>query len=70
MSAAAQYLRLKEGAGSVMNHFAAKYTTDERLEPLLDTKDRRLKIRGLRRPQPLDTAAECIRLRCSPLLGR
>ena len=66
MSAAAQYLRLKEGAGSVVNHFAAKYTTDERLEPVADTEDR-LKIRGLGRPQPLDTAAECKRLRCGPL---
>jgi hypothetical protein len=49
-----------------VNHFAAKYTTDERLEPVADTEDR-LKIRGLGRPQPLDTAAECKRLRCGPL---
>jgi hypothetical protein len=43
VSAAAQYLRLK--AAGVVNHFAAKYTTDEQLEPVPDTEDH-LKIRA------------------------
>ena len=61
--------KTQEGGGGVVSNFAAKYTTDERLEPVADTEDR-LKIRGLRRPQPLDTAAECTRLMCGPLLRR